>query len=86
VACLLRYFFVGAEIENQEVMGHGSCITKFGGRWLGAAGRRCACGEATANSKAPRMNADEHRERQRDGKHGARLLLRGPNPRGSLSE
>jgi hypothetical protein len=38
VACLLRYFFVGAEIENQEVVGHASCITKFGSGWLGVGG------------------------------------------------
>jgi hypothetical protein len=38
VAGLLRYFFVGAEIENQEVMGHELCIAKFGGGWLGVGG------------------------------------------------
>src|SRR5271169_3029027 len=38
VASLLRYFFIGAEIKNQEVVGHGSCIAKFGGGWLGAGG------------------------------------------------
>jgi hypothetical protein len=38
VTGLLRYFFVGAEIENQKVMGHASCIAKFGGGWLGAGG------------------------------------------------
>jgi hypothetical protein len=38
VTSLLRYFFVGAEIENQEVMGHGLCIAKMGGGWLGVGG------------------------------------------------
>jgi hypothetical protein len=38
VTSLLCYFFVSAEIENQEVMGHGSCIAKFGGGWLGVGG------------------------------------------------
>jgi hypothetical protein len=38
VTSLLRYFFVGAEIENQEVVGHGLCIAKMGGGWLGVGG------------------------------------------------
>jgi hypothetical protein len=71
VASLLRYFFVVAEIENQEVMGHGSCIAKFGGGWLGVGG-----------FSAWKMAAT----RADDGNQGARLLLREGRPRGSLSE
>jgi hypothetical protein len=51
---LLRYFFVGAEIENQEVVGHASCIAKFDGGWLGEAVVGVEyCGNARRRWKSP---------------------------------